>query len=112
MENKGISNDTQRLSLVFPIFLYGAETWYFLVFDRRRVEAFEIWVWFYMLHIPWIVRTTNTSIFDNLQIGIRLSLEVYKRILHYFNHIISKRDSLDYLIISGLFQGNEVQHCS
>jgi hypothetical protein len=67
-------------ALVFPIFLYGAETWTIKARDQQRVDAFEMWCWRRMLRIPWTARQTNVSILRRIGVEKRLSATCAERI--------------------------------
>lgn len=89
-------------SLVFPIFIYGVETWTIKQADRRRIDAFEMWCWRRMLYISWTPRRTNVSILNELEIGDRLSTICRRRILRYFGHIVRRDQSnLEKLVAQG-----------
>ncbi|XP_049886587.1 uncharacterized protein LOC126381094 [Pectinophora gossypiella] len=87
-------------ALVFPIFLYGVETWTILARERQRIDALEMWCWRRMLRIPWTAKRTNASIMTQLQIKTRLSTICQQRILSYFGHTMRRGDdSLEKLIV-------------
>lgn len=108
-KNRGIKLKTKiRLvrTLIFSIFLYGAETWTLKAADRGRIDAFEMWCWRRMLRIPWTAHRTNASILKQLKISTRLSTMCLKRILEYFGHIARKdNDNLEKLIVTGKVDG-------
>ncbi|CAH2107939.1 unnamed protein product [Euphydryas editha] len=93
-------------TLIFSIFLYGAETWTIKSADRNRIDAFEMWCWRKMLQIPWTAHRTNVSILKQLHIQTRLSTTCLKRVLEYFDHIARKdNDNLERLMITGKIEG-------
>lgn len=95
-KNRGISNNTKmRLvrALIFPIFLYGVETWTIKARERQRIDAFEMWCWRRMLRIPWTAKRTNVSILTQLRIKERLSKTCHQRVLSYFGHIMRRGDN-------------------
>lgn len=93
-------------TLIFPIVLYGAETWTLKATDRRILDACEMWCWRRMLRVPWTARRTNASILDVIQEPQRLSQTVYSRILRYFGHVSRREnDNLDRLIVQGKLEG-------
>lgn len=108
-KNRGITNTTKmRLvrALIFPIFLYGVETWTIKARERQRIDAFEMWCWRRMLRIPWTAKRTNVSILSQLKIKERLSATCYQRVLSYFGHIMRREDdSLEKLVIVGNTEG-------
>lgn len=93
-------------ALVFPIFLYGVETWTVKARERQRIEAFEMWCWRRMLRIPWTAKRTNVSILNQLKIKTRLSTICQQRILAYFGHLMRRGDdNLEKLVIVGNVNG-------
>ena len=91
--------------LVFPIFLYGAETWTIRQQDRRKIDALEMWCWRRLLRISWTAHRTNISILNELHIKRRLSSTVQLRILTMFGHITRNEDSMERLVIQGHVEG-------
>ncbi|XP_039762480.1 uncharacterized protein LOC120635528 [Pararge aegeria] len=95
-KNRGITFNTKsRLvrALIFPIFMYGAETWTIKAGERQRIDAFEIWCWRRMLRIPWTAKRTSVSILVQLGVSVRLSSICYQRLLSYFGHIMWRGNS-------------------
>ena len=90
--------------IVFPVALYGCETWTLRETDRRKVDAFQHWCWRRMLRIPWTAKRTNASIRD--QVGVKATL--YDRIagqkLAYCGHIM-RSDGLEKSIMLGMGAG-------
>lgn len=95
-------------TLVFPIALYGVETWTIKAADRKRIDAFEMWCWRRMLRIPWTAHRTNVSILKQLKLEKtqRLSATCLRRIMQYFGHV-ARRDgnNLERLIVTGKVEG-------
>ncbi|KAJ8709300.1 hypothetical protein PYW07_001902 [Mythimna separata] len=91
--------------LVFPIFLYGAETWTLRMRDRRKIDALEMWCWRRLLRIPWTAHRTNISILKELNVKERLSSAVQIRILKFFGHITRNEDSMERLVVQGKVEG-------
>lgn len=93
-------------TLVFSIFLYGAETWTLKKADRSRIDAFEMWCWRRMLRIPLTAHRTNVSILRELKIETRLSTLCLRRVLDFFGHI-SRKDgaSLERMMVTGKVEG-------
>lgn len=95
-------------TLVFSIFLYGAETWTIKATDRHRIDAFEMWVWRRLLRIPWTAHRTNISVLKELKIenAQRLSQTCLSKVLKYFGHIARRSDdNLERLIVTGKVEG-------
>lgn len=95
--------------LVFPIFLYGAETWTLRTGDRHKIDALEMWCWRRMLRIPWTAHRTNISILKELNIKERLSSIVQIRILKFFGHITRNEDSMERLVVQGKVEGKRAR---
>ncbi|KAI8429179.1 hypothetical protein MSG28_007716 [Choristoneura fumiferana] len=93
-------------SLVFPIFLYGAETWTVKERERQRIDALEMWCWRRMLRVSWTQHRTNLSILEELQVKERLSSIVRSRILRYFGHVTRRGEhSIERLVVQGRVNG-------
>ena len=80
--------------MVFPVVMYGCESWTVKKAEHRRIDAFELWCWRRLLRVPWIARRSNPSI---LKISPGCSLEglMLKLKLHYFVHLMQRVDSLE-----------------
>ena len=80
-------------AIVFPVVMYGCESWTIKKAEHRRTDAFELWCWRRLLRVPWTARRSNQSI---LEIGPGCSLEglMLKLKLQYFGHLMQKADSL------------------
>ncbi|PZC84789.1 hypothetical protein B5X24_HaOG203779 [Helicoverpa armigera] len=107
--NRNITKATKiRLmrTLVFPIFLYAAETWTVRELEKGKIDALEMWCWRKMLGISWTEFRTNVSILQELGVTRRLSTIVQTRILQYFGHV-SRRDnnSIERLVVQGKVEG-------
>jgi len=96
-------------TLVFPVFLYAAETWTVHESDRRRIDAFEMYCWRRMLRIPWPAHHTNASILDEIKPEHRLYEVVNLRILSFLGHIARRMDALEKTIVQGKFDGKRRQ---
>ena len=77
-------------AMVFPVVMYGCESWTMKKAERQRIDAFEMWCWRRLLRVPWTARRSNQSILK--QISPRISLEgmMLKLKLQYFGHLIAK----------------------
>lgn len=97
-------------TLVFPVLLYGAETWTIKMADRRSIDAFEMWAYRRLLRIPWTARRTNVSIINELNIRTRLSTICDRRILKFFGHIIRRPSgNLEKLVVQGKVEGKRLR---
>ena len=72
--------------MVFPVVMYGCESWTIKKAEFRRIDAFELWCWRRLLRVPWIVRRSNQSILMEISPGCSLEGLVLKLKLHYFDH--------------------------
>lgn len=82
-------------TMIFPIAIYGSETWTIKKQDRKRIDAFELWCWRRVLKIPWTKRETNKSVIERVEIKTTLEGRIVKQRLRYFGHIIRKDGSLE-----------------
>ena len=73
-------------AMVFPVVMYGCESWTMKKAERRRINAFELWCWRRLLRVPWTARRSNQSILK--EISPRISLEGMKLKLQYFGHLM------------------------
>ena len=91
-------------AMVFPVVMYGCESWTVKKADRRRIDAFELWCWRRLLRVPWTARRSNQSI---LKISPGISLEglMLKLKLQYFGHLMRRVDSLEKTLMLGGFGG-------
>ena len=91
-------------AMVFPVVMYGCESWTIKKGDNRRIDAFELWCWRRLLRVPWTARRSNQSI---LKIGPGCSLEglMLKLKLQYFGHLIRRADSLEKTLMLGKIEG-------
>lgn len=106
-KDRNITRNTKKSlvnALVFPIFYYASETWVIRSGDRKRIDAFEMWVWRRMLRVPWTARRTNNSILREIKPAQRLSSMTYGRILKFFGHI-SRHDNMERLVVQGRPEG-------
>ena len=86
--------------MVFPVVMYGCESWTVKKAKRQRIDAFELWCWRRLLRVPWTARRSNQSI---LKISPRISLEglMLKLKLQYFGHLLRRVDSLEKTLMLG-----------
>ena len=88
-------------AMVFPVVMYGCESWTVKKTEHRRIDAFELWCWRRLLRVPWTARRSNQSILK--EISPRCSLEgmMLKLKLQYFGHLIRRVDSLEKTVMLG-----------
>ena len=82
-------------AIVFPVVMYGCESWTVEKAERRRVDAFELWCWRRLLRVPWTARRSNQSILKEISPGISLERMMLRLKLHYFCHLMQRVDSLE-----------------
>ena len=88
-------------AMVFPVVMYGCESWNVKKAKRRRIEAFELWCWRRLLRVPWTARRSNQSIVKEISPGISLEGMMLKLKLQYFGHLMRSVDSLEKILILG-----------
>ena len=81
--------------IVFPVVMYGCESWTVKKADHRRIDAFELWCWKRLLRVPWTARRSNQSILKEISPGISLEGMMLKLKLQYFGHLMQRVDSLE-----------------
>ena len=91
-------------AMVFPVVMYGCESWTIKKAEHRRIDAFELWCWRRLLRLPWTARRSNQSI---LKISPGCSLEglTLKLKLQYFGHLMWRTDSLEKTLMLGKIEG-------
>ena len=82
-------------AMVFPVVMYGCESWTVKKAERRIIDAFELWCWRRLLRVPWTARRSNQSILREISPGISLEGMTLKLKLQYFGHLMRKVDSLE-----------------
>ena len=82
-------------AMVFPVVMYGCESWTVKKAERRRIDAFEVWCWRRLLRVPWTARRSNRSILKEISPGISLEGMMLKLKLQYFGHLVRRVDSLE-----------------
>ena len=82
-------------AIVFPMVMYGCESWTVKKAERRRIDAFELWCWRRLLRVPWTTRRSNQCILKEISPGISLEGMMLKLKLQYFGHLMQRVDSLE-----------------
>ena len=82
-------------AMVFPVIMYGCESWTVKKAEHQRIEAFELWCWRRLLRVPWTARRSNQSILKEISSGISLEGMMLKLKLQYFGHLMRSVDSLE-----------------
>ena len=93
-------------AMVFPVVMYGCESWTIKKAECRRIDAFQLWCWRRLLRVPWTERRSNLSILK--EISPRCSLEglMLKLKLQYFGHLMRRADSLEKTLMLGKIEGS------
>ena len=95
-------------AMVFPVVMYGCESWTIKKAECQRIDAFERWYWRRLLRVPWIARRSNQSILKEISPGCSLEGKMLKRKLQYFGHLMRRVDSLEKtLMLGGMGAGGE-----
>ena len=82
-------------AMVFPIVMYGCESWTLKKAERQRIDAFEVWCWRRLLRVPWTARRSNQSILKEISPGCSLEGMMLKLKFQYFGHPMRRVDSLE-----------------
>ena len=88
-------------AMVFPVVMYGCESWTMKKAECRRIDAFELWCWRRLLRVPWTARRSNQSILKEISPGCSLEGLMLKLKLQYFGHLIQRVDSLEKTLMLG-----------
>ena len=88
-------------AMVFPLVMYGCESWTVKKAEGRRIDAFELWCWRMLLRVPWTARRSNQSILKEISPGISLEGLMLKLKLQYFDHLMRRVDSLEKTLMLG-----------
>ena len=88
-------------AMVFPVVMYGCESWTVKKPEHRRIDAFEVWCWRRLLRVPWTARRSNPSILKEISPGIPLEGLMLKLKLWYFDHLMQRIDSLEKTLMLG-----------
>ena len=88
-------------AMVFPVVMYGCESWTVKKAECRRIDAFELWSWRRLLRVPWTARRSNQSILKEISPGISLEGIMLKLKLQYFGHLMQRADSLGKTLMLG-----------
>ena len=88
-------------AMVFPVVMYGCESWTVKKAERWRIDAFELWYWRRLLRVPWTARRSNQSILKEISPGCSLEGLMLKLKLQYFGHLMRSVDSLEKTLILG-----------
>ena len=92
-------------AVVFPVVMYGCESWTIKKAEHQRIDAFELWCWRRLLRVPWTARRSNQSILKEISPGCSLEGLMLKLKLQYFSHMMQRTDSLEKILMLGKIEG-------
>ena len=93
--------------MVFPVVMYGCESWTIKKADGRRIGVFELWCWRRLLRVPWTARRSNQSILKEISPGYSLEGLMLKLNLQYFGHLMRRADSLEKILMLEKTEGRK-----
>ena len=91
--------------MVFPVVMYGCESWTIKKAECRRIDGFELWCWRRLLRVPWTARRSNQSILKEISPGCSLEGLMLKLKLQYFGHLMRRADSFEKILMLGKIEG-------
>jgi len=94
-------------TMVFPVVMYGCQSWIVKKAECRRIDAFELWCWRRLLRVPWTARRSNRSILKEISPGCSLEGLTLRLKLQYFGHLMRRVDSLEKTLMLGGIGGQE-----
>ena len=92
-------------AMIFPVVMYGCESWTIKKAERQKIDAFELWCWRRLLRVPWTERRSNKSILKEISPGCSLEGLMLKLKLQYFGHLMQRADSLEKTLILRKIEG-------
>ena len=92
-------------AMIFPVVMYGCESWTIKKAEHRRIDAFKLWCWRRLLRVPWTARRSNQSILKEISPGCSLEGLMLKLKLQYFGHLIQRADSFEKTLMLGKVGG-------
>ena len=92
-------------AMVFPVVMYGCDSWAIKKAERRRIDAFELWCWRRLLRVPWTSRRSNQSILKEINPEYSLEGLMLKWQLQYFGHLMRRTDSVEKTLMLGKIEG-------
>ena len=92
-------------AMVFPVVMYGCESWTIKKAEHRRIDAFELWCWRRLLKVPWTARRSNQSILKEISPGCSLEGLLLKLKLQYFGHLMRRADSFEKTLMLEKIEG-------
>ena len=94
-------------AMVFPVVMYGYESWTIKKAEHRRIDAFELWCWRRLLRVPWAERRSNQSVLKEISPGCSLEGLMLKLKLQHFGHLMRRADSFERTLMLGKIEGRK-----
>ena len=98
-------------AMVFPVVMYGCESWTVKKAERQRIDVFELWCWRKLLRVPWTARRSNQSILKEISPGCSLEGLMLQLKLQYFHHLVQRVDSLEKTLMLRGIEGRRRRGC-
>ena len=92
-------------AMVFPVVMYGCESWTIKKAEHQRIDAFELWCWRRLLRVPWTARRSNQSILKEISSECTLEGLMLQLKLQYFGHLMQRADSFEKILMLGKIEG-------
>ena len=92
-------------AMVFPVVMYGCESWTVKKAEHRRIDAFELWCWRRLLRVPWAARRSNQSLLKEISPEYSLEGLILKLKLQHFGHLMRRTDSFEKTLMLGKIEG-------
>ena len=92
-------------AMIFPVVMYGCESWTIKRAEHRRIDAFELWCWRRLLRVPWTARRSNQLFLKEISPGYSLEGLMLKLKLQYFGHLMHRDDSFEKTLMLGKIEG-------
>ena len=92
-------------AMVFPVVMYGCESWTVKKAERRRIDVFELWCWRILLRVPWTAGRSNQSILKEINLEYSLKVLMLKLKLQYFGHLMGRAALLEKTLMPGKIEG-------
>ena len=105
LKSKDITLSIKVKAMVFPVVMYGCESWAIKKAECRRIDVFELWCWRRLLRIPWTARRSNQSILKEISPECSLEGLMLKPKLQYFGHLMGRADSLEKTLMLKKIEG-------
>ena len=112
LKSRDITSQTKvRLvnAMVFPVVMYGCESWTIKKVEHRRIDVFELWCWIRFLRVPWTARRSNQSILKEISPECSLKGLMLKLKLQYFGHVMQSVDSFEKTLMMGKIEGRRIK---